>query len=161
MGFNYPNSIQSKYQTVFNMNYPGAVPLEGRYGLILTLGYGVVAADPFYYLSQRAEIPAGAQLLTFTYNGRPWIASINGQDVTPTNAFPSVVPTTLMGDISQFAGQTVDLTFRTTPPVPVGGGESAGQIDAIAFVVPEPSTFALFIVGIYALAGRLMWRRFT
>jgi len=131
-------------------------PSEGQYGLFLT---GTTATDPLYRLTQIGEIPGDAQFLSHTYTGRPFMVTVNGIDVTPANSFPSPNPRTGLADVSIFAGQTVELTFTTTRAVPVLGGDGPTQLDAIAFVVPEPSTVGLWLLGAGALISRWAWSR--
>jgi hypothetical protein len=61
-----------------------------------------------------------------------------------------------VADISQFAGQTIDLSFRTIAVTLTGGPY---DIDAITISVPEPSTFALALAGVLALTGMAMRQR--
>jgi len=111
MSFNGSTWFGNTFQSIIDLNNPeGATVIEGRYSLLLTEGSGNEGDEP-YFLTQRGDIPADAD----------------------------------------------ELTFRTTPAVPVAGGTSPSQLDAIAFVVPEPATVTLWVVGISALVGRWAW----
>jgi hypothetical protein len=120
------------------------LPVEGAYGLQLVGSAG--NQDPFA-LSQRGDVPSDTQLLTFRYDGFPFLLSINGTPLTPTTQSSTLEAF----DVSAFAGQTVDLTLSPLgPAVPTQGGSS--YIDSIAFAVPEPAICVLL-----ALASPAVW----
>ena len=129
--------------------------IQGSYSLSLYIpGRGGTIVEPFY-LSQRGDIPADAKFLAFTYRDLPFAVSINGTQVTPfgiPGGFTS--PRTFFVDISRFAGQEVELGF-TTIGTPTSGATGSHDLDAIAFLVPEPSAWALLSLG----GGALLWFR--
>src|SRR5438552_848923 len=106
--------------------------IEGRY--LLSFDSRV---SENYILSQRGDIPADAQQLFFQYQAGPFIASINGEAISP-GLLPVGPPTTVYADVSRFAGQNVELSFR-----PLVRGTGAFELDNIGFTVPEPSTITL------------------
>lgn len=110
-----------------------------------------------FYLKQRGDVPADAQFLTFrmgTTQQTPFFASINGVDLVQlNNAYPSFSPI-YQADVSPYAGQNVELVIRTG----FGGPSSVASIESIAFVVPEPSAYALLALGLGVLGVRWVWR---
>ncbi len=129
-------------------------PLEGQFSLQLYPDHTLN-----YFLVQRGTVPADARTLSLTYSGWPWVASINGEDVTPQNRPITFGPFSVSGDVSKFAGQTVDLVLRTSfSSIPTVG--DAYELDAIRFSVPEPCTALMGLAGTaLVLAARLLKRR--
>jgi hypothetical protein len=118
-------------------------PVEGAYALFLAGSPG--NQDPFS-LSQRGDIPAGAQWLSYRYDGYPFLLTINGTVLPPALQSPN----SEAFDISAFRGQTVDLKLTALgPAMPTEAGSSI--IDSVAFAVPEPSTWVLVTLGCLAL----------
>ena len=151
LGFNHyvTTAFENRHSLVNTNARPS---MEGRYMLYL---HRPSALDN-YYLSQRGDIPAEARFLTFTFRDRPFAVTINGEQLTGDPfQLPSESASTVQVDVSRFAGQTVELTFRTSYYLLPGGGDH--ELDAIAFIVPEPTTLAFVAVGIAVLACR--WRR--
>ncbi len=149
--------VVSLYDTNFSVNY---VP-QGRYSAVLYAGGSV----PLYSagISQTGLIPAGTRSLQFdTW----WVheaitLSVNGQALNwfPLNSHPNY--TVYGADISQFAGQVVELAFTEPPPAP-GLQPSWAVLDGIRFsesVIPEPSTLVLAGFGFAALVAVWLRRR--
>lgn len=157
LGFNYPGFFFGTiYATLFDGNYLESPLLEGRYSLLFRVE-GPVGP---YRITQAGTVPVDARYLTFTFGGNGLVASINGEDITSLYPIPAFNPKTVVADISRFAGQTVELTFRTTDEVPVLGGGPVSILDSIAFsVIPEPSTYALLALGGGAFGGLWLQRR--
>ncbi|MCI0532226.1 MAG: hypothetical protein L0Y74_09820 [candidate division Zixibacteria bacterium] len=107
-------------------------PIEGKYSPVFWPG------EPFS-LVQIGEIPLEAQRLEFTYRELPFAVSINGLNLSPAAQNIANSPYGLRAtvDISQFAGQNVELKF-TTSSGPFGPS-GFHEIDSIRFVPPEPS----------------------
>lgn len=133
---------------------------EDRFALLLEEGIG---EEPFV-LVQTGEIPASAVFLRYKYFADPMSLSVNGISVPPVDgSFDYVLNTSgTLGqevfDISQFAGQEVELRLTTlwlfpwgTPPYQV--------LDSIAFmsVIPEPEH--LVVLGLTALGAVLYFAR--
>jgi hypothetical protein len=130
-------------------------PIEGKYSLFFWPDL-----VPFS-LVQMGEIPAEAQKLEFTFRQLPFAVSINGLNLSPSIQNPAVSPTgdKTFVDISQFAGQTVELKITTSAAA--FGISGFHEIDAIAFVVPEPSVFTLVALGSGCCLCLAIWRRWA
>lgn len=126
-------------------------PVEGSYALHLVGTPG--NQDPFS-LSQRGDVPAGAQFLSYRYSGSPLLVSVNETSLQP--AFQST--DSRVFDISPFSGQTVDLRLTTTGPL-LPNEAGASYVDSLAFNVPEPATLTLTALGATALWLALGWSR--
>lgn len=107
--------------------------IEGKHALL----FGS-AADPIA-LVQQGNIPAGAQFLTFSAPpfggfGKPIELSLNGSLVSSRgeNLF----------DVSSFAAQRVELRFLFDRDP-----NSPRAIDNIQFVIPEPESAGLAVLG--------------
>jgi hypothetical protein len=117
--------------------------LRGQY--CAALQYGVVSIGPLVYsaasIAQSGQVPLDARSIQFR-GTFPFTVTFAG------NAIPLVVLSSQAdyslygGDISQFAGQTGDLTFTSNTHF--------GFLDGIQFSpepVPEPSSAFLFITA--------------
>ena len=144
LGYNSPTTVIHPIEILRDDGI--ASPVVDRYSLLL------IPLGQHYSLTQRGHVPDEARFLSFTYSGYPFIASINGQDVTRSNAPLVGQPVTITGDISRFAGQTVDLTIRTSYPSIPGVGSSYRLYD-ITFMIPEPSTSALVAFGVVVMVA--------
>ena len=77
----------------------------------------------------------------------------------PAPIFNRYIPVPAVGDISAFAGQTVELEFITSL-APLGPGDPLHGIDSIFFSpesIPEPSSWVLFAlegIGLFFRVGR-------
>ncbi len=158
VSFNPPTfSIRIEGGAAITASGWGMPPLEGNYSLSLLIPGGF-NPDP-YTLIQRGDIPADAKFLAFTYRYLPFAVSIDGTQVTPfgiPGGFTS--PRTFFVDISRFAGQEVELSFKTIG-TPTSGATGSHDLDAIAFLVPEPSAWALLCLGGVALLWPRIRRR--
>lgn len=128
---------------------------EGRYGLLLQGGPEFLSSSPAVpaSISQVGLIPAGTKSLLFRSDiASPTEVRINGKAIS-LYAVEKVSFTTIYGvDVSDFAGQEVDLSFVNYAN-PAEPGFAA--IDSLQFsssvTVPEPSTCALLGSGGLAL----------
>ena len=117
--------------------------VEGAYALDLV---GSAGNQDLFSLSQRGDIPADAQWLSYRYSGYPFLLTINGTNLQPAQQSPN----SEAFDISAFRGQTVDLKLTVLgPAMPTEPGSSI--IDSVAFTIPEPSTWVLVTLGCLAL----------
>lgn len=123
-------------------------PIEGGFSFAMVTSGGLTP-QPFSIV-QRGEVPADARWLAFTHGGETPNVSIDG--VTLFEPFPTLrYPADLVLDISQFSGKEVELEF-SSPRFPPSGWY---VLDGIGFVVPEPGSVALFMVG--ALVPIAQW----
>jgi hypothetical protein len=117
--------------------------LSGQY--CVSLQYGAVSAGPLVYgpasIAQSGQVPSDARSIQFR-GTVPFTVTFGG------NSIPLVVLSSqgdysiYGGDISQFAGQTGELTFTSY--------SHFDFLDAIQFsteAIPEPSSAFLFITG--------------
>lgn len=131
--------------------------LEGAYSLVLQSGVGVNAAD--VSIAQFGLIPLGTESLIFeTYDDRNGLTVELAGQIIPLTILEIDRGYRLYGaDISDYAGQAVDLRF-TNPSI--RERPSNLFLDAITFstmVVPEPSVLGLCGLGLLVLAA-WQWR---
>jgi hypothetical protein len=137
------------------------VPLQGKYSTGLFGGQGVGAT-----IYQTGLVPVGTRSLKLAaYSPNlPFIVTLGGQginlvplSVISRSGFPASY-TIYGGDISSFAGQSVQLSI--TEPSPTGTPPpSELLLDNIVFSpdsVPEPSAFSLFALGAVVLGWRVL-----
>lgn len=132
----------------------GRGPLQGRFSLSLS---GAGSGSEFA-LVQRGDIPSDAVYLTYQFLGAPFSVTING--VTITRFFDEMQHSEppngrmVFANVSRFAGlKDAELRFTTTPGI-FGTPADLHTLDRIAFVIPEPSTWALLLLG----GAALLWR---
>jgi hypothetical protein len=126
--------------------------IEGKNSLSIRVPGGL-SPVPFA-LVQRGDIPADARYLVFSHDGFAPVVRIDGG--TLFEPAPSVgFRPPLQLDILQFAGKNVELEFSTSSRI----GSGSYVLDNILFVVPEPSTTALIILGSLAFAAKSFWPR--
>ena len=132
IGYNL-EPLGAGYPSIDFATIPGA---EGSYLLSL--------AKVGYTLVQIGEIPQTAKSLRFLTGTDPMVPSsylglaINGDPISLKLETIFAGMSYVNGDISAFAGQTVELAFTT---------KNVTILDNIAFVIPEPSEWALFSLG--------------
>jgi hypothetical protein len=150
-----------------NGYYSGYVPLQGNYSVQF---YAYADAPSGYYhtasISQTGQIPLGSQSIQFLMMSPPVaggaiqaspIVTINGTPINLSTISSSGGVMTVAGDVSAFAGITVNLTFlcqATAGSFP--SDENVFTLDNIQFspqAVPEPSGVCLLLVG----GASLIW----
>jgi len=123
---------------------------EGRYALYLeNLG-----RPPWASVRQTGEVPADARWLTFRLLGGDAYVGIDNRDFLISRlAWDPIDSRQRYLDISDWAGETVTLSFSAP--------EASFSVDSIAFVIPEPSTWALLGLGavLLMIAARREWMR--
>ena len=160
----YP--ISFRVASLYDANSQGfPAPVSGRYSLGLYPGYNDNA--PFEYqpfsLVQTGDIGANVQSIRFINYGGPFELRVNGTliplsyeyQVAGTNLDTRLANVT--GDVTAFAGQTVQLKFTT---VDVAGSVVNGLdvIELSTQAAPEPGETALFLLGL-CLMGYEFGRR--
>jgi hypothetical protein len=147
--------------TANNGYYSGYVPLQGSYSVQF---YAYADAPSGYYhtasISQTGQIPLGSQSIQFLMMSPPVaggaiqaspIVTINGTPISLSAISSSGGVMTMAGDISAYAGTTVDLAFlcqATSGSFPAD--ENIFTLDSIQFSpqsVPEPSSLGLLGIG--------------
>jgi hypothetical protein len=122
-------------------------PIEGRFSIYLSGGFSL---GPFgVAVSQIGTIPFDSKAIIYKGRGTERIdLSFNGETLPTINLLSTTEYSYLGADISAFAGMTGDLRFQARPLI------GYGEIDSIFFspvAVPEPSTYALGICGVFLL----------
>jgi hypothetical protein len=134
MFYSPPQTVGAGAVRLFHNTPADAATILGPHSLML------VAPAPEggeIRLSQQGTIPADAASLGF-FGAGAFLAYINGEFQADSRLHNQI-------DVRPWAGQTVNLEFR----VPEFEG---GRFDVLGFVpVPEPSTWALFGVGVAAI----------
>jgi hypothetical protein len=134
--------------------------ISGNYSVLLQGGLTDSAAS----ISQTSLTPVTAEAILFKaqYSGPPGAGllsvSMNGQNIPLL--FISTGPnyTLYGGDISAFAGQTVQLTF-SAPNLSHDNNWNIDDIQLSNLPVPEPSVFTLSALGALLVGWRVLGRR--
>ena len=133
-------------------NTPWTGPTEGRYGFVANPNSAGFGGFETHSLMQTGGIPVETLSLRFDIFGDPWDVYLNGKQLPLIGYDTPLVhgeSREILGDISAFAGQEVELKFVTRS---VSFGYNG--LDSLRFspeAGPEPGPAALL------LAGGLAW----
>lgn len=142
-------------------SYQSYQALQGNYSVILFAGTDGGGQPTTSTITQTGLVPYGTvSILMDVETEHGFTVSLDGQTINmwASQTFPSY--TLYTGDISAYAGQTVQLSI-TAPFWPeLHGMPNPVFLDDIRFVtIPEPSVFALSTLGAWVLGWRVMRRR--
>ncbi len=155
---------------------PGAA-IDGNFSVNLyaTQYSGESQSTATASISQLGQIPLGAKSIEFLISGSSSSVNGFGAEAQPTVTFDgniiSVVPlsenngiTTMIGDVSEYAGMEGELTFSAIPSnAPNLDLENQYTLDDISFstqAAPEPSSWALASLATASVALiRYRWNR--
>jgi hypothetical protein len=143
-------------------------PVEGLYSFAMIPHSSILPGGPIHLtLSQTGDVPADAQTLRFTSFGREVAVFISGAEIpvsytygpTPCGGpgfpcYPDLRLAEAVADISAFAGQTVEISFRSLDTYGTGAGVNG--LDSIFFSsvpIPEPGPGRLVGGGLLVLGG--------
>jgi len=165
MGFNFPSGLGQEippglasFTSIIDEGYPGWGSIEGY-----TLDFFRDPSDfskggmPHFSIVQLGDVPLHAVYLTFRSRLNYFAASIDGVDL-PSNV-DYFATGYFWADVSQYAGRTVELKFRTYDPFLPRTGHY--ELDSISFAIPEPSTTPLIALGLGIIGWRWRRRRFA
>ncbi len=148
------------FATIFSPAFVGHAPVIGQYSFAMFPLYDVrshIILIPFT-LSQSGDLPAEVKQIRFLSHGGPVELDVNDSPIsltyTPVPVQPGwngAIPVyEAEGDISPYAGLTVELKFTTLLTPDYLG---ATGLDEITFSsVPEPGPVTLLAAGLAALA---------
>jgi hypothetical protein len=122
-------------------------PIQGNYSILLQgATYTGGAGNPTNAsVGQTGTIPTGAQSLTFW--GSQFQVTFNGQVLSLVDISNALNYTVWGSDISSFAGQTGQLLFTAVADIPFASGGLLDNIQFSSLPVPEPTEFALGVLG--------------
>jgi len=160
------NPISLGVASIYDGNSQGfPAPVLGEFSLGLFPGYNLIFDYQPFSLLQTGDIGANIRSIRFLNYGSPFTLTVNGAPISlayeyqPGSLDPDTRQAIVTGDISAFAGQTVQLKL-TTMDIP---GSTVNGLDNIEFstqIVPEPCVMTLLFAGlvIWGLRFRLQSR---
>jgi hypothetical protein len=158
------NSIGGAQVSIYDRNnYLGnpsvRLPVQGTFSFALWPGSGI----PPLSLVQTGDVPSGTEMINFTSFGAGVQLFVNGSLIPLTYTYgqqtfnANTRLASVEGDISAFAGQTVELKFTSLPLA--GTGADLNGLDSIYFSpVPEPGILALSGLGLVCF-GIYRWSK--
>lgn len=148
------NPISLGVASIYDVNSQGfPAPVSGKYSLGLYPGYNLIFNYQPFSLVQVGDIGANIQSIRFINYGSPFELRLNGTliplvyDYQPGSSNLDTRVAYVTGDISAFAGQTVQIKF-TTLDMPNSVVNGLDDIELNAQAVPEPSATALLLLGL-------------
>lgn len=159
------NPIGLGVASVYDTNSRGFdAPVLGRYSLGLYPGFNLLFQYQPFSLVQVGDIGAEVRSIRFINYGSPFQLSVNGTlipltyDYQPGGTHPDTRLAVVIGDVSAFAGQTVELRF-TTLDLAIGVINGLENVEFSAQAVPEPGVVALLLTGGLLLRFQLRRRQ--
>jgi len=163
IGFNYNSTGLGGYATLISPSFAGSYPVVGSYSFAMVPFQNVQGAFVPQTLSQTGDLAADVRSIRFLSYGTPVSLTANGSlidlNYSPIAGQPGWNPFIpvfeAVGDLSPFAGQTVELAFTAlrTPNLPGDVVNGLDEITLSTIPVPEPATVAVFALGGIALVG--------
>jgi len=148
------NPISLGTASIYDANWPGfPAPVSGNYSLGLYPGYNLIFDYQPFSLVQTGDIGPNIQSIRFINYGSPFELQLNGTPISltyeyqPGNTDPDTRLAYVTGDISAFAGQTVQLKF-TTVDIPDSVLNRLDNIEFSTQIVPEPDIIVLLSIGL-------------
>jgi hypothetical protein len=158
------NPIGLGVASIYNANFQGVgAPVFGNYSLGLYPGYNLLFQYRPFSLVQQGDVGPEVRSIRFFNFGSPVELRLNGTmiplsyDYQPGGTDPNNRLAVVTGDVSAFAGQTVELKFTTLDI----NNSAVNWLDSIEFtaqIVPEPATVVLLSLG-FLMLGRKLARR--
>ena len=155
------NPISLGVASIYDRNSQGfPAPVLGEFSLGLFPGYNLIFDYQPFSLLQTGDIGANIRSIRFLNYGSPFALTVNGAlipleyEYQPGSLDLDTRQAIVTGDISAFAGQTVQLRL-TTVDIP---GSTVNGLDNIEFsteIVPEPRVMTLLFVGLIISGLRL------
>jgi hypothetical protein len=147
-GLNYGTLIDTNISLQLGYN----LPVSGQYSLGFWPGFDGNGSFAPFSLTQTGDVPADAKSIHFVGFGGAFELRVNHLLVPLVyDNTPGTIAVNVYGDMSAFAGQTVELDFTTIK------GARPNGIDSILFspqIVPEPTTCLFFGLGWLGLLAR-------
>ena len=159
------NPISLGVASIYDANSQGfPAPVSGKYSLGLYPGYNLLFDYQPYSLVQVGDIGANIQSIRFINYGSPFELRLNGTLIPLVYDYQSGSSSLdtrvayVTGNISAFAGQTVQIEF-TTLDIPNSVVNGLDNPEFSAQAVPEPPETALLLLGLGGLIGFEFRRR--
>ena len=151
--------------SIYDANWQGVpAPVAGNYSLGLYPGLNLIFEYQPFSLVQSGDIGTGINSIRFVDYGGPFELRLNNTLVPltynylPGSTDPDTRVANVVGDVSAFAGQTVEIRF-TTVDIPNRTLNALSGIEFSTQIAPEPGETALLLLGLCVLGFRFRHRR--